>query len=256
MKKIIISLVVALATLNAAALDLIHGATSIVTNATDINVRLGYAIGGTMPMGMPASIRGLNSYTLQFNPSLGIDVTHHLKGDWYIMAGLQLENKGMEEDAQVKNYHMEITRGGQTLAGMFTGDVTTKVTEWMLTIPVQMAFKYKNCYFKVGPYLSYVGNKDFSGWAHNGYLRVDDPTGAKVEMGEAKDERGDYDFTSNMRRLQVGIDAGVDWHFSNRFGAFADLTWGLNRIQKSDFKTIEQNMYPVFAKFGLTYRLK
>ncbi len=256
MNKLFLSLLLLLQAFNADALDLIHSATSIVTRAVDVNVRLGYAIGGTMPIGMPASIRGLNSYTLQFNPSSGIVGTHQINNDWYIVAGLQLENKGMETDAEVKNYHMEITRGGQTLAGMFTGDVTTKVTEWMLTVPVQVAFKYKKVFFRLGPYLSYVGNKDFSGWAHNGYLRVDDPTGAKIEMGEAQDERGEYDFTSNMRRIQVGIDAGVDWYFSKKFGLFADLPWGLNRIQKSDFKTIEQNMYPIFGKLGVTNLLK
>ncbi|MBQ0121637.1 MAG: PorT family protein [Bacteroidales bacterium] len=248
MKKIILAIAVVLTSLSAGAMDLI-------TNA-DINVRLGYGVGGTMPLGMPATIRHLNSYKMQFNPSLGIDVAYPVYRNWSIMAGLQLENKGMDEDAQVKNYKMEITRGGQTLAGVFTGDVTTKVTEWMLTLPVQAVFHYKKVNFKFGPYVSYVGNRDFSGWAHNGYLRVDDPTGPKVLLGEGKDERGEYDFTSSMRRMQVGVDLGVDYHFDNRFGAFFDLAWGMSQLHKTDFHTIEQTLYPIYGKVGLTYRLK
>lgn len=248
MKKIILAIAVVLTSLSAGAMDLI-------TNA-DINVRLGYGVGGTMPLGMPATIRHLNSYKMQFNPSLGIDVAYPVYRNWSIMAGLQLENKGMDEDAQVKNYKMEITRGGQTLAGVFTGDVTTKVTEWMLTLPVQAVFHYKKVNFKFGPYVSYVGNREFSGWAHNGYLRVDDPTGPKVLLGEGKDERGEYDFTSSMRRMQVGVDLGVDYHFDNRFGAFFDLAWGMSQLHKTDFHTIEQTLYPIYGKVGLTYRLK
>ncbi|MCQ2287563.1 MAG: PorT family protein [Muribaculaceae bacterium] len=255
MKKIIIAAVIALTALTGSAFNPIRGAANIIRES-DVNVRLGYGIGGTMPIGMPATIRHLNTYKLQFNPSLGIDVDYPLQDNFGIMAGLQLENKGMEEDALVKNYKMTIERGGQTLSGVFTGDVTTKVTQWMLTIPVQFTYRYKAMNFKFGPYVSYVGSRDFSGSAHNGYLRVDDPTGAKVELGEGKDERGDYDFSKDMRRMHVGLDLGVDWHFNNRIGAFADLTWGLSRVHKTGFNTIEPPLYPVYAKFGLTYRLK
>lgn len=255
MKKIIIALMVVFATINANAADVLRGALSLI-NESDVNVRLGYNLGGTAPMGMPATIRGLNTYKLQFNPSLGIDVAHPLQGNWFAVVGLQLENKGMEMDARVKNYHMVITRGGQTLGGVFTGDVTTRVTQWMLTLPAQIAYKHRDFYFKFGPYVSYVGNRNFGGWAHNGYLRVDDPTGDKVLLGDAKDERGDYDFTPDMRRLQVGFDAGVDWHFHKRFGAFVDLAWGISQVHRSSFHTIEQTLYPVYGKLGFTYRIK
>lgn len=230
-------------------------AVGLISNA-EINARLGYGIGGTMPIGMPATIRHLNTYKPQFNPSLGIDVAWPIDGNLGVMAGLQLENKGMEEDAQVKNYKMTITRGGQTLSGVFTGNVTTKVTQWMLTLPVQAVYKVKNVNIKFGPYVSYVGSREFSGAAHGGYLRVDDPTGAKVELGEGEGERGDYDFSDSMRRMQFGLDLGADWHFSDRFGAYFDLAWGTSHVHRSSFTTIEPPLFPIYGKFGLTYRLK
>ena len=102
----------------------------------ELKMHLGYNIGGTAPVGMPASIRRLNSYTLQPNLVLGVEADKALDDHWGLTLGLQIENKGMKEDARVKNYHEEVVRGGEKLAGMFTGDVTTEVTEWMLTIPL------------------------------------------------------------------------------------------------------------------------
>lgn len=43
--------------------------------------RVAYNIGGTAPIGLPATIRTLHSYTLQPNFSLGIDAYHPLTGN-------------------------------------------------------------------------------------------------------------------------------------------------------------------------------
>ena len=110
----------------------------------ELKMHLGYNIGGTAPVGMPASIRRLNSYTLQPNLLLGVEADKALDDHWGLTLGLQIENKGMKEDARVKNYHEEVVRGGEKLAGMFTGDVTTEVTEWMLTIPLHARWQATN----------------------------------------------------------------------------------------------------------------
>ena len=88
---------------------------------------MAYNIGGTAPIGLPATIRTLHSYTLQPNFSLGIDAYHPLSGKWGFVGGLHFENKGMKIDAGVKNYYMRIVRGGEELKGIFTGNVVTKV---------------------------------------------------------------------------------------------------------------------------------
>lgn len=222
-----------------------------------VDVHLGYEIGGTAPLGMPASIRKLNKFSLTPNLLLGLDAHRQLSGRWGIMTGIHFENKGMSIDATVKNYNMEITRGGQTLGGRFTGRVTTDVTAWMFTLPVQATFDVSDkVQLKLGPYVSYLTNRNFSGYAYDGYLRVGDPTGEKVELGNQAGERGDYDFSSHVRRCQWGIALGADWHISKRFGAFADLNWGLSGLHKSDFKTVEQTLYPIYGAIGLSYRLR
>ena len=220
-------------------------------------VRLGYNIGGTAPVGMPATIRSLDSYKPKMNLLIGLDAYKPLPGKWGIIAGFHYENKGMETDARVKNYHMEMRSGGERLEGLFTGQVVTKVEEWMVTLPLQATYDVsRNVRLKAGTYFSYIMSRDFSGYAYDGYLREGDPTGQKVELGHNEGERGEYDFTDDMRRWQFGIDVGADWYFSKRCGAYADLTWGLSALFNKDFKTIEQKLYPIYGSIGLTYKLK
>ena len=104
-------------------------------------------------------------------------------------------------------------------------------------------------------YASYMLSRQFEGYAHGGYLRVGGPTGAKINIGEEPGQRGDYDFSNHMRRLQVGLTVGCDWTFCEKWGGYLDLNWGLNGIHHSSFKTIEQTLYPIFATVGATYNL-
>lgn len=219
--------------------------------------RLGYNIGGTAPIGMPASIRSLNSYKLQPNFSLGFDVQKPMKQNWGVLAGVHIENKGMEVDADVKNYHTAMVKGGDRLEGYYTGSQYTNVEEWMVTFPIMATYSIgKKVMLKAGPYLSYVSTRIFNGYAHDGYLRVGTPTGNRIMIGNTEGKRGDYDFSDDMRRFQCGIDVGVDWQFHHRWGAYADLQWGLNGVHKSSFNTIEQTLYPIFGTFGITYKLR
>ncbi len=220
-------------------------------------VRGSYNLGGTAPIGMPATIRTLHSYSLRPNFTLGFDAFHPFNDKWGVMFGLHFENKGMKTDAGVKNYHMKMVRGGEELEGMFTGNVVTKVDQSLATIPVQATYDISDkLRIKLGPYFSYVTSHKFEGYAYDGYLRQGDPTGMKVELGNEDGERGDYDFSSDMRNWQFGIDAGLDWYFSKRWGGFVGLTWGLTGIFKKDFTVMEQSMYPIYGSIGLIYQLK
>ena len=56
-----------------------------------------------------------------------------------------------------------------------------------------------------------------------------------------------------MRRVLWGVELGADWKITRRFTAFANLDWGMNSVFKSDFKTIDFPMYPLYATFGIAY---
>lgn len=250
MKKILLYLIILGAATQAKAATL--------TDSLSYIARIDYALGGTAPIGMPETIRELNNYKLR--PNFGFAVDAHKQfahSRWGLMAGLHLNLRGMETDAKVKNYNMEMRQGGEVLRGRFTGSVVTKVSQWLVTIPVLATYDIsQKVRVKAGPFVSYAVNNDFNGYAYNGYLREGNPTGAKVEIGSEEGTRGEYDFSDDLRRFQWGLQAGVDWYFGKRWGASADLSWGLNGVFKSSFTTIEQTMYPIYGSIGLTYKLK
>ena len=104
-------------TIMLAAIAAVHaGAAGLLDNLT-YNLRFGYSIGGTAPMGMPATIRSLDKFTLSPSFNLGLGVYRDFSEHWGLTTGLYLENKGMKVESTVKNYHMAIVRGGDRLEG-------------------------------------------------------------------------------------------------------------------------------------------
>jgi len=53
-----------------------------------------------------------------------------------------------------------------------------------------------------------------------------------------------------------GLDVGADYRLSERWGAFAELTYGVNGVFKSDFSTVPMRLHPLYATLGVTYQLK
>ena len=248
-KRIFLATTLTLATLVCQADEIWHN--------LNYYVRVGYNLGGTAPIGMPATIRSLDNYQLCANFNLGIDAYLPFGNFWGIMAGLHFENKGMKTDARVKNYNMSMVQGGSKLSGVFTGNVITRENMSLITIPVQATLNISSHWrLKLGPYISYVTSHSFDGSAYNGYLRKDNPTGDKVMLGNEDDTRGNYNFSDNMRDVQWGIALGADWYASKRWGAFVGIDWGLSGIFKSDFHVISQTLYPIFGEIGVIYQLK
>lgn len=248
MKKIVFTILIALVAMQASAFELFDNMTYYL--------RFGYGIGGTAPMSMPATIRSMDSFKLTPNFSLGLDVHRGITEHWGLSSGLYIENKGMDVASTVKNYSMAFEQGGQRLEGNFTGGVSINVEQWMLTLPLLATYSFNEQWsVHAGPYFSYVRSHKFTGEAYDGYIRIGDPTGAKVEVGSDDSSRGTYDFSDNMRSWQFGMMIGADWHFYKQWGAFVDLTWGASQIFKANFDTIEQQLYPIYGTIGITYKL-
>ncbi len=222
-----------------------------------VKARAGYSIGGTAPIGMPETIRSIDAYKLTPSFMFGLDIQKSIGDKWGLLTGLHFENKAMNGDVTTKAYHMEVRKGDSMMEGLFTGKVHQEVTQWMFTLPIQATYSFNDkLQLKAGSYFSLLINKDFSGIASDGYLRQNDPTGPKILMGSKEGEWATYDFSDDMRRFQFGLAVGIDWQFYRNFGLSADLNWGLNGIFKSDFKTVDQTLFPIYATIGLFYRLK
>ena len=213
----------------------------------EVIARAGYSIGGTTPLGIPATIRSVDAFRPTASLMAGADVKLALKNNWGLMTGLHFENKGMDTEVTTKGYRMELVKGDSRIEGLFTGHVKQEVTEWMLTLPVLATYSLgEKVTLKAGPYVSVLLDKDFSGIASDGYLRQGDPTGPRINMGDKEGEWATYDFSDEMRNVQMGIAVGADWNVTHHFGLAADLTWGLTGVFNSDFKTVEQTLYPIY----------
>ena len=222
-----------------------------------LKARVGYAIGGTAPLGIPATIRSIESFKLTPNVMVGADVMYKLSARFGLQAALHFEIKDMDSEVTTKGYHMKVKMDEDELEGLYTGHVHQKVRQRMLTIPLQLTYEIsRKVQLKAGPYLSVLLDKEFSGYASEGYLRKDTPTGAKVVMGDKEGEWATYDFNDDMRTCQMGVTVGIDWAFCRKAGLSADLAWGLTGIHHSDFKTVEQTLYPIYGTIGLFYRIK
>ena len=253
MKKNIVYIIIYIATL------LIIGspAEAGTLDSLQLKARAGYNIGGTTPIPLPETIRSIESYSLTPSFMAGFDAMLPLTKQWGIMTGLRFENKGMKATVTTKAYFMEVVKGDQKMAGLFTGYVEQEVRQWMLTVPIQATFMLsRKVMLKGGPYVSFLLSKEFSGIASDGYLRKDSPTGPKILMGNREGEWATYDFDDDMRSVQFGIGIGADWQVYKCLGVSADLNWGLTGIFPGDFKTVEQTLYPVYGTIGIFYRLK
>ena len=222
-----------------------------------LKARAGYSIGATAPIGIPATIRSIESFRLTPNFMVGADAMYPLSEKFGLQAGLHFEIKDMDGEVTTKGYHMKVKMDEDELEGLYTGHVRQKVRQRMFTIPLQLTYDLSpKVQLKAGPYLSLLLSKKFYGYASDGYLRKDTPTGAKVVMGDKEGEWATYDFSDDMRTCQMGLAVGIDWAFYRQFGLSADLSWGLTGIHRADFKTVEQTLYPIYGTIALFYTIK
>lgn len=221
-----------------------------------LKARVGYSIGATAPLGIPATIRSIESFSLTPNFMAGADIMYPVSEKFGLQAALHYDIKDMDGEVSTKGYHMKVKMDEDELEGLYTGHVRQIVRQRMLTIPLQMTYELsRKVQLKAGPYLSILLSKKFYGYASDGYLRKDDPTGLKVVMGDKEGEWATYDFDEEMRTCQVGVAVGIDWAFYQQLGLSADLSWGLSGIHHSNFKTVEQTLYPIYGTIGLFYRI-
>lgn len=227
---------------------------SWVLSAQSFDVRIAYSIGATTPYSIPASIRELSSYKPSFSFLIGGDYEYLFNQHWGIMTGIRYTSRGMKAEAKVKQYQMSMVRASEKLTGLFSGNVSTEVQLQSISIPILATFHpSENLRIGLGLTFSFMVDRTFKGNARSGYLREGSPTGPKILIGD--DDACSYDFSEDMLKLGANIDLGADWFFSKHFGATASLSIGLTNIFKSDFKTIEQKMFPIYGSLGLLYRL-
>ena len=164
---------------------------------------------------------------------------------------IRLETKGMTTRAKTKNYHMEAwnTDGSGKVMGAWTGKVKTSVRNTYLTLPVVAVYNIdKRWSVSAGAYASYLLDGEFTGAAYDGYIRDQDPTGEKAEV-----TRAEYNFSSDIRKFNWGLQAGGEYKVYKHLALFANLQWSMNGIFPSDFGSVTFALYPIYGTLGFTY---
>lgn len=256
MKKIVVAFITCLTVLSATANtndinDTDRNLLRAALSGWYIRLSAGYNIGGTAPLPMPREIRGIEGY----NPGLNLAIEGTVekmfgKGNWGLRWGVRLETKGMTTKADVKNYYMEVYNGGNDIInGYWTGKVKTQVKNTYLTVPVLAVYRINERWnVSAGVYASYLLEGEFTGNAYDGYLREGDPTGAKSELDNAT-----YDFSTDIRKLNWGLQAGGEYKAYRHLAIFANLQWSMNGIFPSDYSSVTFDLYPIYGTLGFTY---
>lgn len=216
-----------------------------------VRVGAGVSLGGTSPLPIPAEIRNIDSYKPTLCIQLEGAAQKKFDNHWGMMVGLRFENKGMETDATVKNYHMEAVNvdGSGTVIGAFTGHVKTAVDLNYLSLPLLATYTFNDRWqVMAGPYFSWMMKGDFTGAAYDGYIRDQDPTGEKAAVTMAT-----YDFSKDLRRFQWGVQVGGEFKAYKHLSVTANLQWGLNSIFPSDFGSVTFSLSPIYGTLGFNY---
>ncbi len=235
--------------------DRTEGTVRSYLKGLEYEVKAGYNIGGTSPLPIPEQIQSLISYNPGLGAMLGTEVTKWFNEDKKLgfIVSLRLENKVMETDANVMKYKMKITGADySSIEGPWTGNVHTSISNSFVSIPILLAYKVSPRWkLKLGGYASYLLTGDFSGYVYEGYLRVGNSLGQKIEFtGDAK---ADYSFSDDLRKFYGGAQLGAEWRALKRLNVNADITWGLSGIFPKDFETVTFAMYPIYATLGFGY---
>ena len=220
--------------------------------------RAGYTIGGTTPMPLPPEIRSIKEFSPKGGFTVGADLYKMVSRRWGVSAGWHFFYEGFHTVAEVKSYKMSLTMEGNTMAGYFTGTDVTNTYMWGMTVPLLATFCISPRWnINAGPYLSAYLKKYFGGSVYDnnkgiGYLRVDTPTGEKVNMDRSNPAT--YDFSHDMHSWSGGIELGLDWKATTDINVFAKVDWSLSNIWESGFDAVAFRMYPIYATFGAAYR--
>ncbi|MBQ8454713.1 MAG: PorT family protein [Bacteroidaceae bacterium] len=222
--------------------------------------RVGYVIGGTTPLPLPAEIRKINSFSPRGGVSVGIDGYKMLGKRWGVSAGAHFFWEGFHTGADVKNYYVWLEQEGEITKGYFTGTNITNTEMWGVSLPLLATFRMSPRWnVSFGPYLSLYFKQTFTGEVYDndegvGYLREDTPTGIKILMDRENPTPYPDNFADNMLPLNLGMELAFDWKAMRHMNVFGLLDWGLTNIWDRKFGAISFRMYPIYGTLGVAYR--
>lgn len=221
---------------------------------TGFYARAGLSIGAATPVGIPASIRKIESYSPGFQPNAEAGFTYRFAEKFGFATSLRFEQKGMSTHARVKGYYTTFNEDGdgqsESVTGYFTGEVETKVRNSYLTVPVHLTYHPDSPFtLKAGGFVSFLASSRFSGSARDGYIRNETPVGEREDIDHAS-----YDFSDNVRKINAGVEIGADYRLSAALFASANLNYAITPLMDRNFKSIDFGLHNIYLNLGIGYR--
>lgn len=234
-------------------------AASSLEEATDtwrLTPHLSYTIGGMMPVPLPAEIRSIERFHPTDGLSWGFDVSRKIAPQWRAAVGLHYFDRGMRTEARVKGYEVHVVQYGNPMDGFFSGINHTRASQQGFALPLQVEWQPSARWvLATGPVGEWYFDRSFTGSVSDGYIRVDRPTGNKVEFGHSPEDAPTYDFSSDMSRWGVGWQVGAEWQVSGRWQLRANARYIFTNIFRPGFRAVSMKLHPTFVTLGLGYRL-
>ncbi len=239
----------------AASLVLLAGAaatTPAAAEGVEWSAGIGYNIGATTPLGLPASVRSIGGYSPGANLTLSVNATKMLGSKFGAGIGLSADNLNMNAEITTRNYHltMNIMDGEETgtRTGYYTGRIRNKTRLTYLTIPVYAVFRPDAKWeIDAGPYVAFALHRSFKGEVSEGKMR-EDPYHPVISIKKAE-----YDYSSDLRSVDAGIMLGASRKVWKELAVKASLRWGLTSVLNPSTRKIDMNTYNVYLNLGATY---
>lgn len=221
----------------------------------EYGISAGFNIGGSSPLGLPAEIRHINSYSPTLNLSIGAQAVYMLSPVWGVGAGITLETKGMNTGIDARNYHltMNILQGDATgvKTGYFTGKIKNETKISYLTIPLYAQWRpFTRWTFNAGPYFAFALDRSFIGQVSDGKMR-EDPLHPALGI-----QKADYNYSDDIRKFDIGLTAGAAFRVYRALSIKAALQWGLLSTLDPSRRKIDMNTYNIYLNLGVSYTFK
>ncbi|WP_212004357.1 outer membrane beta-barrel protein [Chitinophaga sp. HK235] len=226
--------------------------TPTFTPGLEHRILAGFNFGATAPVGLPNTIRRINSFWPEFSPSLGYELSYRITSKWGASLAVKLDYKGMGTKDEVQYFPTIITtEDGGSFSGNFSGKNKTIVRNAYVAFPLNATFtpnaKWR---FSLGGYAAWLFSSNFYGTVSDGYIRNGGPTGEKVIIDKAT-----FDFGIDVRKFDIGLQGGAMRKVGRKLEVMGNLSWGLKPIFPDDFKGLDFPLYNIYLTLGVAYKI-
>lgn len=212
----------------------------------------GFNFGASAPVGLPNTIRKINSYRPEFSPSLGYELSYRRTEKWGAAIAVKLDYKGMMTKDEVQYFPTIITTSdGGRFEGDFTGKNKTTVRNAYVSFPISAVYTPNNRWrFNLGGYVAWLFSSNFYGTVSDGYIRNGGSLGEKVNITSAT-----FDFGTEVRSFDAGLQGKAAYRVGKKLSVNGNLNWGLRPIFPDEFKGMDFPLYNIYLTLGVTYKI-